>query len=180
VCSSDLLQGAFLDVCRLRMHSCVCRLGASSPSMNGTEVFDPPCLPPSFPSAPLPAQAANIQEALEVGAHTLLVDEDTSATNCEAPLLLLPLPQPPLLLLLLLPLPFSLTPAPWRVPAIAFASHGAPERGLNPHPFCPPAHAVMIRDARMQVRSMSACVMRNRTWRFAVWLPCNSITPRLP
>jgi hypothetical protein len=34
---------------------------------------------------PLPAllslQAANIQEALEVGANTLLVDEDTSATN---------------------------------------------------------------------------------------------------
>ncbi|KAI7846207.1 hypothetical protein COHA_000277 [Chlorella ohadii] len=27
------------------------------------------------------SQAANIQEALEVGAHTLLVDEDTSATN---------------------------------------------------------------------------------------------------
>lgn len=29
-------------------------------------------------------QAANIQEALEAGARTLLVDEDTSATNCES------------------------------------------------------------------------------------------------
>lgn len=56
-----------------------------------TQVRAPPCcsfgtfrfasasyLPPAFPVGP---QAANIQEALEAGARTLLVDEDTSATN---------------------------------------------------------------------------------------------------
>lgn len=34
-----------------------------------------------LPPPHMRCQAANIQEALEVGASTLLVDEDTSATN---------------------------------------------------------------------------------------------------
>ena len=72
---------------RKHMRACQNRAAAAACSAAVLAVLltPPPALPRPTPALPRPclAQAANIQEALEVGAQTLLVDEDTSATNCE-------------------------------------------------------------------------------------------------
>lgn len=57
------------------------------PLARSAAVLSLPISAPPCPALPCPfiwsQKAANIQEALEVGSQTLLVDEDTSATNCE-------------------------------------------------------------------------------------------------